>query len=346
MSEDFSVSGALPLMRPGATVWNGIFGIVHICLLGIWPLIGAYLIGTNSGHSADWLSGLPGIEDGGGLVSGITGLILTAVPIWGGLWVLNGVAPAVVNTVFILIFPTLYLLLVGHFVLDGIGSFRGWWTLYRSDTDSLLNLSPGPVQVTGRAQVVEATVKAPYTETETLVYESEHEHYTVPDHERDRDSPGHHDEGIEVHTKEWVTEESVEDDVPFELRGDGGAALVDPTDARLSLDRSYREGDDETRDTERRVDPGETVYVSGTAVPAADLDRETHGYDYVITEPQSDLSPPIRRLRHIPFTLSTDGEGTARGDLFRRGIQLAVLSLILTAPVLVGVFGPLLVRVL
>jgi len=346
VSEEFSLVQAMPLMEPGRTLWNVVFAVINLCLLAIWPFLVAYVLLVDGGNSADALSGLPGISEGGGYGSGAVGFVLTAIPVWGGLSVLSGTAPGVVNVVVLLVPAMAYVLLVGHFVLDAIGSYRGWWTLYRSDTDSLLSLSPGPVQVTGRAQAVEGTVETPYTGTETLVYESEHQQYKVPDNDRNRDSQTHHDEGLDIDTKQWLTVDSDEGAVPFELRGDGGTALVDPTEARLALGENYREGADEERRIERRVDPGETVYVSGVAVLASELDRETHGYDYVVTEPQSDLSAPIRRLRHIPFTLSNDDEAAARGDLLRRALQLTVLSLIVMVPVLVGIFGPVLAQVL
>lgn len=345
--EQFSMIGAVPGTEPGRTGWNLLCGAVYAGLIVAWPIVAAYAVATNSGESADWLSGLPGIDAGGGLLSGLTALAASGVAVWGGLWALTKTVPAVTRILLLPTLPTLYALVLGYFVLDSVGAFRGWVKLYRSETDSLLELSAGPVQVTGRALEAGDTVEAPYSGVETLTYESERQRYEVPDdeHVADRNTGSAHTDGIELQSKSWVTKESASDAVPFEIRGDGGAALVDPGDAKLVLEETYRETErDEERYIERRIDPSDNVYVSGVARPASVADVDGDGHRWIIAEPRSNLSPPMRRLRHMPVTLSDHGESGARDALFKRGIATGILSLIFGFPLLMGFIAPLVVR--
>ena len=70
-----SVADSIPGMAAGSTGRNVIVGIVYLFalpfLIALLPLTLGAIVGFNVGGIADKLSGLPGVSDGGGIVSGV-----------------------------------------------------------------------------------------------------------------------------------------------------------------------------------------------------------------------------------------------------------------------------------
>ncbi|SDQ27511.1 GIDE domain-containing protein [Natronobacterium texcoconense] len=178
------------------------------------------------------------------------------------------------------------------FVLVGVALVAvGCWKLqpayhvYRGDIDDVVSVerANGPVELEGTATAVDGTISSPLTETECLVYEYEVEEYQ---------SSGNN--------SSWTTVDEGTDVVPFRLEDDTASVRVEPEGADLALSTEITIGVDggepepkqvreflETQSDlesenssidlgvveistgnnrryhERRLDPGEEVYVFG-----------------------------------------------------------------------------------
>ena len=66
-----SFTERVPGMRPGSTGRNLIVLALYLAVIWLWPLAAGYYVGRNRGGSAEMLSRLPGISNGGGVLTGI-----------------------------------------------------------------------------------------------------------------------------------------------------------------------------------------------------------------------------------------------------------------------------------
>lgn len=339
-----STVDAVPGMQSGARLWNLACLLAYLPVFVLWPVLAALTTSTNYGGAAEALDWLPGIDTEGSIGSGVAALAWIGLPIAVLMWAMLTFVPWLLNYIVFLPLGALYLLAVGYVFAITFGAFRAWWILWRSDVDSLLELSPGPTQVTGRVTPVDGTVEPPYTGTESLLYESRRERLEANDVENRNTGSHDPDTGVQMETAAWNTKESESDAVPFVLRGDGGAAYVETSAADTVLETDYTDREDDVRRVEDRLEPNDDVYVSGVAVPAEETDTDADSHRYVISSPESELSPVVRRVRHMPFIISERGEAETRRGVFKRGIKLVVLLLIVSFPLLMGFVLPLVFR--
>ncbi|MDL5363899.1 DUF3488 domain-containing protein [Halalkalicoccus sp. NIPERK01] len=71
----------IPGMKPGSTVRNIIVGFVYLLFFYLIPFVLAYAVFTNRSGIADKLSGIPGIAEGGGVVSALAIFLISIVVI-------------------------------------------------------------------------------------------------------------------------------------------------------------------------------------------------------------------------------------------------------------------------
>lgn len=135
----------------------------------------------------------------------------------------------------------------------GFSSLRDMRQLERTPRSLAAAVLPGEVTLLGQTAVQARTLTAPDSDIQTLYYD-----YTL---EREkRDSKG---------KTSWETIESRTEFVPFLLVDESGQVLIDPSD-RVDFETSTRHErrDGALRYTERRLDPGERVFVFGYADPS------------------------------------------------------------------------------
>lgn len=70
-SKSVAFTEFVPGMKRGSTVRNVIVGLVYLFFFYLIPFVLAYVIFTNRNGAADKLSGVPGISEGGGVVSAV-----------------------------------------------------------------------------------------------------------------------------------------------------------------------------------------------------------------------------------------------------------------------------------
>ena len=238
--------------------------------------------------------------------------------------------------------------LVGVWALaSGVQKLVVWRRLRRTDAAAAYNLQSGPIELEGRASVFDATLPAPFSEgVETLLYEYNVERYR------------HDDDG-----SDWQTVDSGTVGVPFVLTCDGVEVVVDPTDADLHLENQERirlGGDEQPtgalarfieqneevthragtvelgpislttgtthRFTASRLDPGETVYVTGTLTPAYDARLRTDNQQWVVERQARSL---LARLRlPTPLTIADAGEAVAQKRIRNSGLFMFAIGLV------------------
>lgn len=195
----------------------------------------------------------------------------------------------------VLAFLSIFLLAGVVMFLGGLTYLRKYAQLVRTSQTDALEVSSGLVEVEGEALASEETFDAPFTGRECVAYEVEVEQYR---------SSG---KGAN-----WRTEVQGSEHVPFRLYDGTGSVGVDPAGANRSFEDDYQQIvdagehppariraflDDDTdvdhdtgsvdlgpvslveghkhRFTERRIEPGTTAFVSGTADPMTAVDGET-----------------------------------------------------------------------
>lgn len=154
-----------------------------------------------------------------------------------------------------------FLLFLRGFV-KGLGLF---WEAYKVKSRDVtpaneVYLADGVVEVEGTAEVLDETVESPYTTTDCLVYEYKKE--------RDIDD----DSGM-------TTVDSGREGVPFLLADGSGEVAIDPTGAEFMLGTDDIEGGVHEKKHENRIEPGDSIHVSGQKRAAAEqrddvLDQE------------------------------------------------------------------------
>lgn len=234
---------------------------------------------------------------------------------------------------------------LGGILVLGFG-LRELWLAYRMRATESIPIGSiadqvGSVEIEGVARPAESVLTAPFTETDCLVYA-----YEIKELQRDEDDD-----------VDWRTIDSGSDRVPFWLEDDTGRVLIKPAGAALRLDteravraRRFEEslkagrappagvGIDlpdlltdqigERKYIERRIDPGEPVYVFGT--PRSTLDESLQG-DQVITVIEDQSSTNLGRGRQlVEWVLATQlfliADSSERGAL-RRVVATAVIAL-------------------
>lgn len=208
-------------------------------------------------------------------------------------------------------------LLVGSY---GAGGLAVWQRLQSTPSAAAYEISPGPIELDGRAAIFRKSLSAPFADdVRTLGYE-----YRIERYEGD-------DTG-------WRTIDSGSKFVPFVVTVDGLEVVVDPAgadfllsdDARVELDRDEApsgalaefvadndgvEGDgtdlsgSRYRFTVGRLDPGEQVYVTGRLVGSYDADLRTDSQQYVIEQSERSLTERLRSP--APFLITDAGEALA-----------------------------------
>jgi hypothetical protein len=144
-------------------------------------------------------------------------------------------------------------LLAWLFLYGGFSSLRDMRQLERTPRSLAAGVLPGEVTLLGRTRVLDGTVQAPDSGTETLYYR-----YTVERKQKDSDGD-----------TRWVTVTDRSEYRSFLLDDDSGAITIEPS-GRVDFDvpaRHSREAGD-MRYTEHRLDPGDEVFVFGIAADA------------------------------------------------------------------------------
>jgi hypothetical protein len=113
-----------------------------------------------------------------------------------------------------------------------------------------VHLETGTVEVEGHAEPMTrtGTIEAPYSGTECLGYRCE---------AKERRRRASDDDS------EWRVVETAERAVPFTVTDDSGSVTVDPDGATPTFDRDIVTSTGGRTETEWRLEPGESVYVSG-----------------------------------------------------------------------------------
>ncbi len=174
------------------------------------------------------------------------------------------------------------------YALFGVGAgvwffFKGFRTLKRkrlienTPTSKIRSLAMGLVEICGETVPATGTLKSPFTQAECVYYR-----YSVEEYRRSGKS------------SRWVTLEKDANSVPFFVRDETGAVLVEPDGAEIDIPEDFRAesgmGSDpdprvkaflqeqriefegwlgankKMRYIERFISPGNIVYVLGTAV--------------------------------------------------------------------------------
>ncbi|MFB6179455.1 MAG: GIDE domain-containing protein [Halorientalis sp.] len=181
---------------------------------------------------------------------------------------------------------------VGMVVL-GLFRLRIILRMYRIGTSDIASLTPGLGGVEGTAKEHQSTVTAPLSESACLAYSVEIEHY-------------HHSS----EHSDWNTVHTASDGEQFVVEDESSEVTVDPTACDLRTDASiedviegvpsmpaafeeYLETENVSRTgknrfTEKRVDPGQDIYVFGPAV--SDPESQT---PYTFTLTSSDTGKPV-----------------------------------------------------
>lgn len=234
----------------------------------------------------------------------------------------------------------------GLFVLVGVAviavgglNLKKWWTMRGMDPAGASVAGSGLQELEGRARPVDGTVTAPFSDTESLICE-----YKVESHQHDHDDPG----------SDWHTREHGTEAVPFEVEHEGTVVAVDPEGAQRLLTRELRvdtggAGDypvgvqeyisaggsvelgpvelnsrgGRLRFTEKRLEPGEEVYVLGPA--EQNTSASPDGSDARLA-----IAPGDRGWKKWilgdPFIVSDSGEGQAERRQLKRALMLALFG--------------------
>lgn len=210
-----------------------------------------------------------------------------------------------------LVIASFFVLLSVWMILDGAGKVRTWNQLRGMNTQQVTDA--GFVEVEGTAEPLDETTTSPMTNTESLVYE-----FAVEEQRADDDG-----------TTEWRAVKSDSDAVPFVVEMDEDSVVVDAT--QLDGEDTYIRGPQEhhggRRHSESRLDPGDSVYVAGTATHANDADCSTDGQQFVLTD-DGDSPVPVdfSGLLTNQFILSDSGEEQATKQQLQDGLLLLVFG--------------------
>lgn len=177
-----------------------------------------------------------------------------------------------------------------------------------------LYLERGAVEVEGTAEPIEdeGTISSPYTGTECLAFEFEHKESRQRVHDDDTT---------------WRIVEHGATSRPFSVTDDTGTVAVDPAEATLSFDRDIVVNSGRLIKTEWRLEPGESVYVSGQKQDGASAEDAPGGAStYIGAGDDPDA-----------FTVSDASERWTVLRFTAKGIVLSLLGLLF-----IGVGGGLL----
>jgi hypothetical protein len=214
-------------------------------------------------------------------------------------------------------------------ILSSLGTLRYWWIMRRLDPVGPGAVEPGLGEVTGRAQQIQETVTAPFSEHDTLVCEWEIFRYSS--------------EG-----GAWQTEEDGSLTTSFEIEHEGSSIAIDPANATEYLTTEFEvksHDDDDLPDSvesflednpttisigtteiqsgsyrfiEKRLDPGEQVYVLGSIErdPGA-VEGSTARHTIAV-----DQSSWLSAILGKPFIISDSDEKTAERRQLKQGLGL------------------------
>lgn len=239
-------------------------------------------------------------------------------------------------------------LFLGLFVLAGVAmltygvaNLRTYLQLRSMTPTDAHTVGSGLVEVEGEAAVGERTLEAPFSGAECLAYEYEVERY-------DYDDDG----------SNWETRSQGTKTVPFHVQDETGTVGVKPTETGLSVARNFRThveaderppdriqaflddeafvdhdtamfdvagitiGGDKHRFTERRIDPGESVYVAGRAEPTTAVDGESP------TVVDGTGGGRLASLFGDPFVVADAGEDEAEWRHLKLGVAMVLVGLV------------------
>lgn len=74
-----SITAYVPGMKPGSTIRNAILAFCYVLLFPLFPFVLAYMAGTNHHGFADRIAGVPGVSEGGGVVSALVVFVVALV---------------------------------------------------------------------------------------------------------------------------------------------------------------------------------------------------------------------------------------------------------------------------
>lgn len=239
---------------------------------------------------------------------------------------------------------SLFLLVGLAFMTTGLLYVRRYVHMKRLEPVDAYEVDSGTVELEGTVHPGDRTLEAPFSGSECVAYEFEVEKYR------------HDDDG-----SNWKTKREGSAQEPFRVRDATGAVGVEPTADSLSLERDYRtvvgrgedpppriqafldeedtldhdtgsftlgplsvETGDKHRFTERRLDPGQTVYVTGTA----DAMHAVAGETPSITPTEGDR---LRSLFADPFIVADVGETHAQRRQLFGGLGALLFGLLFAA---------------
>lgn len=239
------------------------------------------------------------------------------------------------------------LLFGGGFFLIGLAmvafgghGLRRWWTMRRMDPNSMV-VEPGVQEFEGRARAIDGTVTAPFTGSQSLLYNAEVERY----------SSSHNGSN-------WSTVNQDTEAAPFEVDHAGPTVAVDPANADHFLTDEFQVDTKETenlpprvqeyvdenletgstielgpievggqryRFTEERLDDGEEVYVLGPAdrnPGAVPVDSDAR---LAVATAERDW---LEQLTGDPFLISDTGEEGAKGRQLKQAVVVFLFGLV------------------
>lgn len=258
-------------------------------------------------------------------------------------WLATSIRPAVGENLFVAMLVGVWQFLGLGAVGFGLATLWTWVRLRWSDVRHVADVERGaPVELVGTARPVTTTVTAPLTGAECLAHG-----YEVAVHRPDRDG-----------SSDWHTVDVGVASTPFRLEDATGSVVVDPAGADFhvtpstaaeAVDRGADEipegvvelarladvdlddgigtalppalSGDRYRFIERfRIEPGETVYVSGVATG--------DGTGLSIEEPQG-VAARARRSLSAPFIVSDASEGRLERSLLRSAAGTTALGVLM-----------------
>ncbi|RJT07866.1 GIDE domain-containing protein [Halococcus sp. IIIV-5B] len=235
----------------------------------------------------------------------------------------------------------------------GLMELRMVYRMYTTRTNTVASVAnhPGVVELKGTVRIESDSLRAPFTDTECVVYKYEIE-------ELRRDDGG----------SNWETIDAGDERVPFRIEDDTGSVLVEPDGARLRLDaqRVFRnrpgeepsstitqglsalssieiggfsiKASNDRRYTEYRLDPGESVYVLGPAGSDPTVSDSAGEINAVIgrTSRQGLIERATNRvLGRSPFLLADGTEQAALSRVVRRSLFGLTSGTIILATVII-----------
>ncbi|MFB6355772.1 MAG: LemA family protein, partial [bacterium] len=208
------------------------------------------------------------------------------------------------------IFTVIKIILIVAFIAGGYGmarlgisNIRDMRELERTPQVQANAVLPGPVNVAGKASVLNETLTSPDQNKECVYYR-----YLV---ERWEEGTGD-DEGS------WETVKDVTRSVPFLLKDESGSVRINPSEAvNFDVKESHERESGDMRYTEYRIDPGDQVFTFGKAVDKGSYWQIDYGK-------QGQYSPIISE-----YGAQSTRSGMATWSLFQNWAAIFLLSMAL-----------------